>query len=207
MQILFRLSFVQRYRPEETTGMAAASMTVMLEKLDLMVRFWELTARHAAGGEPLAADERIELLSWLQLVTTEVEASSPGPLVRALASSSDAPVPAQVIGAGTASSVEIRAVLARALVVTSAGPLAVGASVLLRVIDAVAGVEYVVPCVVRWGHEGSPCSAALVVDGVPTRKAFGVRSDPKVMQAWVAPARPKGSRRDAEKRRQTDGLN
>jgi len=174
----------------------------MLEKLDLMVRFWELTARHCAGGQPLSADEQVELLSWLQLVTSEIDAASPGPLVRALASS-DVAVPAQVIGAGTTNAVEIRAVLARALVVTSAAPLALGASVLLRATDAVAGVEYVVPCVVKWVHDASPCSAALTVDGAPNKKTFGACADPKVTQIW---AEPPELRRDAP-RPQTDRLN
>ena len=166
----------------------------MLEKLDLMVRFWELTARHSEGGEPLTSDEQVELLSWLQLITTELVAATPGPLVRALASTSpseengQATLPAQVIGAGTSSAVEIHAVLARALVVTSAAPLPTGASVLVRATDAVAGVEYVIPCIVKWVNEASPCSAALAVDGVPSRKAFGPRVDPKVMQAWSEPA-------------------
>ena len=151
----------------------------MLEKLDLMVRFWELTARHATVGQPLSKDEQVELLSWMQLITTDLAVPGPGPLAR----SANA-LPAQVIGAGTSSAVELRAVLARALLVTSALPMPVGASVLLHATDAVAGVEYVIPCVVKWVHSASPCSVALVVDGIPTRKTFSARTDPKVTQAW-----------------------
>ena len=150
----------------------------MFEKLDLMVRFWELTARHATLGQPLAPNEQIELLSWMQLITSDLQVPGPGPLAR----SGNAP-PAQVIGAGTSNAVELRAVLARALLVTSAAELPVGASVLLRATDAVAGVEYVIPCVVQWVHSASPCSMALVVDGIPTRKTFAARSDPRVT-AW-----------------------
>ncbi len=78
--------------------MAAASKderTSMLEKLDLMVRFWELTARHGAG-EPLTPDEQVELLSWMQLITSDLEVPAPGPLAR-----NRGALPAQVIGAGT----------------------------------------------------------------------------------------------------------
>ncbi len=155
---------------------------VVFEKLDLMVRFWELTARHATMGQPLAPREQIELLSWLQLITSDLQVPDPGPLAR----SGNAP-PAQVIGAGASHAVELRAVLARALLVTSASAPPVGASVLLRATDAVAGVEYVIPCVVRWVHSASPCSMALVVDGIPTRKAFAMRPDPRVT-AWAGHA-------------------
>lgn len=163
----------------------------MLEKLDLMVRFWELTARHKAGGEPLSSDEQVELLSWMQMITTDLDVPDPGPLAPTATA-----LPAQVIGAGTSCAVELRGVLARALLVTSAAPLPMGASVLLRATDAVAGVEYVVPCVVKWVHYASPCSAALAVDGVPTRKSFGSRVDPKVTQSWApaaSPASPSGA--------------
>ena len=161
----------------------------MLEKLDLMVRFWELTARYATpttGAQdgtvsPLSKDEQVELLSWMQLITTDLEVPGPGPLAQ-----NGNALPAQVIGAGTANGVELRGVLARALLVTSAMPIPEGASVLLRVTDAVAGVEYVIPCIVKWVHYASPCSVALAVDGVPSRKSFigGPRSEPKVTQAW-----------------------
>ncbi len=153
----------------------------MLEKLDLMVRFWELTARHASGGEPLSTDEQVELLSWMQLITADLDVPGPGPLAR-----TGGALPAQVIGAGTTHGVELRAVLARALLVTSATPIPQGAIVLLRATDAIAGVEYIVPCVVKWVHYASPCSLALVVDGIPTRKTFATPSsrDPKITQGW-----------------------
>ena len=44
----------------------------MIEKLDFLVRFWELKARHATLGEPLGQDEQRELLSLLQLVTGDM---------------------------------------------------------------------------------------------------------------------------------------
>src|ERR1700722_344985 len=119
----------------------------MLEKLDLMVRFWELTARNATVGHPLTRDEQVELLSWMQLITTDMQVPGPGPLAR----NANA-LPAQVIGAGSSCAVELRAVLARALLVTTAVSLPVGASVLLHATDAIAGIEYVISCVVRWVH-------------------------------------------------------
>lgn len=150
----------------------------MLEKLDLMVRFWELSGRQATLGEPLAPHEQVELLSWMQLITSDLHVPGPGPLAR-----NGNALPAQVIGAGSAQAVEVRAVLARALLVTSAGTLPEGASVLLRATDAVGGIEYVIPCIVRWVHSASPCSMALVVDGIPTRNSFATRTDPRVT-AW-----------------------
>jgi hypothetical protein len=170
----------------------------MLEKLDLMVRFWELTARHGAPsarsagaglGEPLSADEQVELLSWMQLITSDLEVPAPGPLAR-----NRGALPAQVIGGGTAHGVELRAVLGRALLVTSASPIPKGASVLVRATDAVAGVEYTIPCVVKWVHYASPCSVALLVDGIPTRKSFAVEADPSVTQGWSQASPVAGAR-------------
>src|SRR5688500_10659642 len=41
----------------------------LLDKLDFLVRFWELKARNGSLGAPLAPNEQIELLSLMQLVT------------------------------------------------------------------------------------------------------------------------------------------
>jgi hypothetical protein len=120
----------------------------------------------------------------MQLVTSDLEVPAPGPLAR-----NGGALPAQLIGGGTSHGVELRAVLGHALLATSAYPMPPGASVLLRATDAVAGVEYVIPCVVKWVHYASPCSLALVVDGIPTRKSFATRGDPptrdQVTQGWV----------------------
>ena len=44
-----------------------------MEKLDFLVRFWELRARYEAIGIPLTKSERFELLSLMQLVASEDE--------------------------------------------------------------------------------------------------------------------------------------
>lgn len=150
----------------------------MLEKVDFLVRFWELTARHATLGEPLGPPEQMELLSLMQLVTSDLRIPKKGPLAR-----TSQAVPAQLIGDGTSRSVEIRAVTAAAVLVASASAVPVGAQVILRIADAVAGVEYTIPCVVEWTHTESPCSMALVVDGIPTRATFDRVREPAVRPA------------------------
>ena len=67
----------------------------MMEKLDFLVRFWELKARHDLVGEPLSASEQIELLSLLQLVTGDLELPRPGTLPRP-----KNVIPAEPIGEG-----------------------------------------------------------------------------------------------------------
>jgi hypothetical protein len=139
---------------------------MILSKLDLLTRYWELAARHARQGEPLAAFERTELLALMQLVGDQ---DLPPPM--ALARPTDAH-PAQLIGEGSIRSVELRAVSASALFVCGFAAPNVGASMLLRAVDAVAGVEYTVPCRVAWVHPDKPVAMALVVDGAPHRLRF-----------------------------------
>ena len=43
----------------------------MLEKLDFLVRFWELNARHATVGEPLSSLEQVELCRLLRTLARE----------------------------------------------------------------------------------------------------------------------------------------
>jgi len=155
----------------------------VLEKLDFLVRFWELNARHATVGEPLSSIEQVELLSLLQLVTGDLHVPSAGPLAR-----SSPGLPAQVIGDGTARAVDIRFVTAAALLVTTAAPCKVGSNVIVYAADAVAGIEFSIPCVVRWVHASSPSSMALVVDGIPTRATFEMRRHPPVNGALFAAA-------------------
>jgi len=142
----------------------------VIEKLDFLVRFWELKARHATLGQPLAAREQVELLSLMQLVQGEFEVPPAGPVKATRAS-----LPAQLIGDGGMRRVEIRGLSAGALLVASGTPIAGGGQVILRATDAVTGVEYALPCKVMWVHPGSerdPCTMALVVDGIPTRSVF-----------------------------------
>jgi hypothetical protein len=139
----------------------------MLHKLDFLVRFWELKARHALLGEPLGAAEQVELLSLLQLVTGDLDVPAAGPAPR----SRDA-LPIQVIGDGAIVGAELRNVSAGALLVACAAAMQTGSGVVVRVTDAVSGVEFAIPCTVIWTHDGKPNTMALAVDGIPTRNQF-----------------------------------
>jgi hypothetical protein len=150
----------------------------VIEKLDFLVRFWELRARHATLGEPLGPREQVELLSLMQLVTSDFKVPKAGPAPR-----SRGAVPAQVIGDGTIIAVEVRAVSAAAIVVTSASTMNTGSRVVVRAADAVSGVEYALPCTVAWVHPGAPNTMALVVDGIPTRSDFSSPPDAQARNA------------------------
>ena len=139
----------------------------MIEKLDFLVRFWELRARHSTSGQPLSASEQVELLSLMQLVTSEFTLPRAGPAAR----TKDA-LPAQLIGDGTILPAEVRAISAAAIVVSVAGRMPVGGRLVVRAADAVSGVEYALPCTVAWVHAGAPYTMALLVDGVPSRRCF-----------------------------------
>ena len=140
----------------------------MLEKLDFLVRFWELRARSERLGDPLGPSEQVELLSLMQLVTGGAKIPDAGPVAR----DSSSAIPAQVIGDGAIQSMEIRNVSAAAILVAAASHLSPGSHVIVRVADAVSGVEYALPCEVAWAWQGSPCTMALEVDGIPTRTDF-----------------------------------
>jgi len=144
----------------------------VIEKLDFLVRFWELRGRHAMLGEPLTAAEQVELLSLMQLVTSEFVVPRAGPAAR----TKDA-LPAQLIGDGTILPTEVRAVSAAAIIVSVAGTMPRGARVIVRAADAVSGVEYALPCTVAWVHAGMPQTMALVVDGLPSRRSFSATAE------------------------------
>jgi hypothetical protein len=139
----------------------------VIEKLDFLVRFWELKARHATLGQPLEQEEQHELLSLLQLVTSDLKVPDVGAAARVPYA-----LPAQMIGEGRMHSVELRAVTAAALVVSASHALPVGAPVIIRTTDAVRGIEYALPCRVAWVHTGASLTIALIVDGIPTRSDF-----------------------------------
>ncbi|MCA9584503.1 MAG: hypothetical protein KC657_04015 [Myxococcales bacterium] len=141
----------------------------MIEKLDFLVRFWELKARNASLGSPLTAQEQLELLSLMQLVTQGLEVPTAGPVPRPKGA-----LPAELIGDGGIISAEVRALNASVVVVTCAPVLPKGARVILRATDAVSAVEYALPCSIVWVHRGSPTTLALAVDGIPTRERFEV---------------------------------
>jgi hypothetical protein len=147
----------------------------LIEKLDFLVRFWELKARNASLGDPLRAREQIELLSLMQLVTCDLDAPVPGPVERPKTA-----LPAQMIGDGTILSVEVRSVTAAAVIVSCASIVPVGAQVILRAADAISGVEYALPCKVLWVHRAAPTIVAMSVDGIPTRAVFAGVPEPRM---------------------------
>jgi hypothetical protein len=157
----------------------------LIDKLDFLVRFWELKARNASLGEPLAPREQIELLSLMQLVTGDLDVPQIGPIDRPKGA-----LPAQLIGDGTILSVEIRAVTAAAVVVSCASHVAVGSQVILRAADAISGVEYALPCKVLWVYKASPTILALSVDGIPTRMVFADVPQPRMSTPLGAMGKP-----------------
>ncbi len=154
--------------PQKAGGDVGGEPMGVIEKIDFLVRFWELEARNASLGQPLSAGEQVELLSLMQLVTGDHRLPPAGPVARTRSA-----LPAQVIGDGTIKAVEIRSVSASAILVAGAGAImSVRAQVIVRTADAVSGVEYALPCRVLWAYPGTPCTMALAVDGVPTRTDF-----------------------------------
>ncbi len=147
----------------------------MIDKLDFLVRFWELKARNASLGEPLGPREQIELLSLMQLVTGDLDVPAAGPVDRPKGA-----LPAQMIGDGTILAVEVRTVSAAAVVVSCASSVPVGSHVILRTADAITGVEYALPCTVLWVYKGAPTIVALHVDGIPTRAVFASVPGPRM---------------------------
>jgi hypothetical protein len=139
----------------------------LIDKLDFLVRFWELKARNASLGEPLGPNEQIELLSLMQLVTGDLDVPSAGPIERPKGA-----LPAQMIGDGTILAVEVRSISAAAVVVSCASVVPAGTHIILRTADAISGVEYALPCTVLWVYKGAPTIVALHVDGIPTRAVF-----------------------------------
>jgi hypothetical protein len=146
----------------------------VIHKIGFLVRFWELKARHGTLGEPLSAREQLELLSLMQVVTSDFKLPQPGTCPRPANA-----LPAQLIGEGTIVSVEARHVCAAALLVASTRSMTAGARVIMRTADAISGVEYALPCSVAWVYEASPCIIALVVDGIPARAEFAVMPEPR----------------------------
>jgi hypothetical protein len=139
----------------------------VIDKLDFLIRFWELRARNVSLGEPLLPREQIELLSLMQLVGGDLDVPIVGPVERPKTA-----LPAQMIGDGTILSVEIRSVTAAAVVVSCASTVTTGANLVLRAADAISGVEYTLPCTVLWVYRGAPTIVALSIDGIPTRAVF-----------------------------------
>lgn len=149
----------------------------MIEKLDFLVRFWELRARYEALGRPLVEAERVELLSLAQLVGSEAAHSYGGGPRRGL--------PVQMIAPGGFLAGELREVGAERLVICAAQCLPERERTIIYLADAVSGVEYALPCVVVACLRDEPCKMSMAVDGIPTRSAFTV----PVVGMWRSPLR------------------
>jgi hypothetical protein len=151
-----------------------------MEKLDFLVRFWELRARYEAIGVPLTKNERFELLSLLQLVASEDEPSA----IEAVDSSRRG-VPVQLTAGSGFLSGDLKELTSERLVVGAVSPLTVGERTVVYIADAVTGIEYTVPCVVSWAREDEPCLIGLAPDGLPSCSRFTV---PK-SGLWRSPLR------------------
>lgn len=136
----------------------------MLEKLDFMMRFWDLMARHGPIGGSLSSVEKIELLSLIRLMSTDLPLPEAGPPPRF-----DTSTPVQLTAPGGFLGGELRMVCAGGLVIACEAPLRVGQSTLLRLANEESGVEYTLPCVVSWSYLGTQAAMALRVDGIPAR--------------------------------------
>jgi hypothetical protein len=156
----------------------------LIDKLGFLVRFWELRARHATFGEPLAPNEQLELLSLMQLITGDFKMPPVGKSTRPPNA-----LPAQLIGEGTILAVEVHHVCAAALILASAKSMKQGERVIVRTADAVSGVEFSLPCSIAWVFEGNPCVMAAVVDGIPVRADLAALPGPRIANALSMGAR------------------
>jgi len=151
----------------------------VITKLDFLVRFWELSARHATLGHPLVPSEQVELLSLMQLVHAHARVDEDDE------DEDDDAIPAQLIGHGAILSVEVRELSALGVRVSCADLLGEGTSVVIRAADALSGVEYVLPCRVAWVEPGAPNVMLLKVDGVPSRKNFFSSVDTRARSSFA----------------------
>ncbi len=139
----------------------------MNAKLEFLLRFWDLAARHAAGG--LCQSEEIEYLALLQLVMDDLEHPT-------LQRHKTQECNATLIGDGAIVSARVLTVSAGGLLVRAALDLEVGDSVLLSVhFDGTSEEppsEVALPCTIAWvdGAHGM----ALRVDGAPVRGAHPI---------------------------------
>jgi len=141
----------------------------MLEKLDLLIRFWELRARDEVLGDKLSDSERGELLSLLRLLSNDEGISEPGPAPYARVF-----LPVQMTTRSGFLTGDLREIAPDQLVVAAAETLVEEDRTLLYLADAWSGIDYTLPCVVLWTHNDSPCAMGLAIDGIPIRSSFTV---------------------------------
>jgi hypothetical protein len=173
----------------------------MLDKLDFMVRFWQLQARDGSrsarkargegrGPEPesLSATERAERMSLLRAMATDERLPEAGPLPHG-----GRGVPVQIAAPGGFVPGELRAVFADGVVIACAALIQAGQRAAVHVADAVSGLEYALPCVIEWSWPGPTPALGLRVDGCPTRTSFGRMPEPRMWRialGWLASPQP-----------------
>jgi hypothetical protein len=141
----------------------------VMDEFDLLFRYWVLRAKYDAVGAPLTDAERTELLSLVQQAASEREALDPQGAERAFRG-----LPVKLTAGGGFLAGEVRQMAPELFVVAAAEQLDPGIRTVMTLADAVSGVEYSLPCVVRWAKRSAPCLLGLSVDGAPTKSAFTV---------------------------------
>jgi len=143
-----------------------------MEKLDLLVRFWELRVRYEALGMPLNKQERLELLSLLQLVASADEASP----IEALDTSRRG-IPVQLTAGSGFLSGELKDLTYDRLIVATAEPMPMGHRTIVYLADAVTGVEYTLPCSVTRSRNGEPCRFRVIERQIVDGQIASARAD------------------------------
>lgn len=160
----------------------------MIEKLDLLVRFWELRARHEITGLPLEDSERAELLSLFRLVANDKAMSEPGP-----APCTHGCLPVQMTARSGFLTGDLREIAADQLIVAAAETLSEEDRSILYLADMVTGIDYTLPCVVLWTHADTPCAMGLAIDGIPMRSTFTVPVSGMFRSPLGLPLQPRAS--------------
>lgn len=160
----------------------------MIEKLDLLVRFWELRVRNEAASVLLDDSERAELLSLLRLVTNESAMSDPGS-----APFSQGCLPVQMTAKSGFLAGDLRELGADQLIVATTETLAEDEQTIVYLADAVTGIEYTLPCIVLWTISDIPCVMGLAVDGIPVRSTFTVPVSGMLRSPLGLPSQPRAS--------------
>lgn len=161
----------------------------MLEKLDLLVRFWELRARNETVDVPLADSERAELLSLLRLIKDESAMSDPAAIV----AFAEGCLPIQMTAKSGFLAGDLRQLDADQLVVAASEVLAEDDRTIVYIADAVSGIEYALPCVVLFSHVDMPCIMGLAIDGIPVRSTFTIPVSGMLRSPLGLPTQPRAS--------------
>jgi hypothetical protein len=164
----------------------ARGAVAVMDEFDLLFHFWVLRAQYDALGAPLTDAERSELLSLVQLAASERDA-----FVRQDAAQEPRGLPVKLTAGTGFLAGDVRQMAPELLVVAAAEHLAPGTHTILTLADAVSGVEYSLPCVVRWAKRTAPCLMGLSVDGAPSRTAFTTSSSARSLAPFGLGRRPR----------------